>query len=85
VAAAPSALDDARNLVKERRFEEAQAAFEALTQKDPKDPAAWKGLGDAYAGSNLKLEAMESYRKSLDLNPGDEELKAWFEKYYRPK
>ncbi len=41
-------------------------------------PSSWNGydsLGEAYMKAGQKQLAIESYKKSLELNPGDDEAK----------
>lgn len=56
------------------RGEERQALdfFKAATEKDPRDPTAWSGLGSCYAGLNDTEEAVAAYRRAIAADPDNE-------------
>ncbi len=43
--------------------------FEANVKKNPTDPNAWDSLGEGYFNNGQKEKAIESFKKSLSLNP----------------
>lgn len=48
-----------------------ERALSALTQATPLDPAAWKSLGDASAGSRQYQHALAAYTRALAIEPED--------------
>jgi tetratricopeptide (TPR) repeat protein len=44
-------------------------AYKQATLLDPQNPAAWGGLGNAYAVANYQDKAAEAYARALSLNP----------------
>ncbi len=45
--------------------------FEANAKKNPSDPNVWDSLGEGYMNNGQKEKAIESFRKSLSMNPPD--------------
>ena len=43
--------------------------FEANVEKNPTDPNAWDSLGEGYFNNGQKEKAINSFKKSLSLNP----------------
>lgn len=43
--------------------------FEANARKNPSDPNVWDSLGEGYFTNGQKEKAIESFKKSLSLNP----------------
>ena len=43
--------------------------FEANVKKNPTDPNAWDSLGEGYFNNGQKDKAIESFKKSLSINP----------------
>lgn len=56
--------------LKINRPDDAAKAFEAIVKIDGKDAEAYNLLGLAYRGCGRKAEAMDAWRKSLSINPG---------------
>ena len=46
--------------------------FKEATEKDPKNPMAWYGLGFCYAGLNNQQDAIKAYKQAIKMNPDDE-------------
>jgi len=55
--------------IREGRLDMAIDTIKQAIKLDPKNPFFYKGLGTAYAGKQKWSEAIEAYRKALDLNP----------------
>jgi len=55
--------------IREGRYDLAIDTIKQAIKSDPKNAFFWKGLGTAYAASRKWTEAIESYRKALELNP----------------
>jgi tetratricopeptide (TPR) repeat protein len=45
--------------------------FKRATEEDPRDPAAWSGLGSCYAGLENADEAITAYRQAIEADPRD--------------
>ena len=48
---------------------EAVEIFEANAKKHPTDPNVWDSLGEGYFNNGQKEKAIESFKKSLSMNP----------------
>ena len=46
--------------------------FKEATEKDPKNPMAWYGLGFCHAGLNNQKDAIKAYKQAIKMNPNDE-------------
>lgn len=51
------------------QFDEAAIAFRECVSKDPKRPAIWANLGNAYLKLGKHENALESYNKAIELAP----------------
>jgi predicted Zn-dependent protease len=76
-------LASAQALLNARKDDDAEAAFKALLTQDPRNAAAWEGLGDSYADRSMKVEAADAYGKALAINADNKRLKAWMESNVR--
>jgi hypothetical protein len=56
-------------LLAQNKFDQAIDALKLNTQKHPESANAWDSLGEAYALSGNKKDAIASFKKSLSLNP----------------
>jgi hypothetical protein len=56
-------------LIREARIKEAVAVMKMMTEAFPESSNAWDSLGEAYRFDGDKENAIESYTKSLELNP----------------
>ena len=45
--------------------------LETRASQDPDDEAIWRELGNAYFDSDQYLEAIDAYRRSLEIDPGN--------------
>lgn len=59
----------------QRDFDNAIRAGKQAVMLNPKHALAWTRLGSAYFASGDKLEAAEAYRKALDLQPNNDQLR----------
>ncbi len=50
---------------------EAIAAYEALTEADPKNSEGWLSLGDMYAGAGELEKSEQAYQRVVELEPAD--------------
>ena len=53
------------------KTDKAVMVFEANVKKHPEDPNVWDSLGEGYMMNGQKDKAIESFRKSLSMNPPD--------------
>jgi tetratricopeptide (TPR) repeat protein len=56
-------------LLSAKRTKEAILVFETNARRHPESANAFDSLGEAYAKANDKEDAIETYRRSLQLNP----------------
>jgi tetratricopeptide (TPR) repeat protein len=71
-----AAVDEwANDLMEENHLPEATDLFKLNVQVFPGSWNAYDSLGEAYMKAGQKQLAIESYKKSLELNPGDDEAK----------
>jgi TonB family protein len=54
-----------------RDYEGAKRAFLEATQRDPKSPIAWNGLGRVYAALRDYDHAEEAFKRQIEVNPQD--------------
>lgn len=66
-------FDDALDLMREKRHDEAATALEALTQAYPDLTGPYLNLGIAYLRLQRAAEAEASIRKALEINPENAE------------
>jgi tetratricopeptide (TPR) repeat protein len=60
---------DLASLLMRDKIMEAIAAYEKVVQLDPKNAAAWGGLGSAYGLAMYPDKSAEAYAKSIELEP----------------
>ncbi len=60
-----------RKLLEEGNFEDALAFFEQALLQNPTDPDLWNGKGIALRSLGRYNEAIESFNKSLEIDPRD--------------
>ncbi len=60
-----------------RRYPEAADALEQAVALAPRDADAWAYLGRAREMTGRRDEAMEAYRRALDLDPGNRQAARW--------
>jgi Flp pilus assembly protein TadD len=63
-------------LLQENRLESAVYVFETNVRLYPDSWNAWDSLGEILGKAGQKERAIKSYRKSLELNPGNKNGKA---------
>ncbi|MES2390819.1 MAG: serine hydrolase [Acidobacteriota bacterium] len=63
-----------------KRTDDAIAVLSENTEDYPQSWNAWDSLAEAYMDNGEKQRAIEDYRKSLDLNPANENGKAMLKK-----
>ncbi len=56
---------------RETSLKEQLAAVEAMAKKRPNDPGAWTQLGNAYFGVERYQDAVNAYKKALEISPND--------------
>jgi tetratricopeptide (TPR) repeat protein len=64
------------DLIQEKRLKEAIDIFKLNSFAFPKLSIAFEGLGEAYLEAGDKQSAIENYKKSLLLNPENEDARA---------
>ena len=67
------------------RFEQAVGVMRLNVELHPDSWNAWDSLAEAYMDYGQKELAIESYKKSLELNPGNENAKSMLKKLLVPK
>jgi tetratricopeptide (TPR) repeat protein/transglutaminase-like putative cysteine protease len=55
-----------------QNYSAAVESFKRATELEPKNKAAWRGLGAAYLQLQKKTPAIDSFNKLLEINPYDE-------------
>ncbi len=60
---------DALALEQQGRFAEAASAWRAVTERDPRDAAAYASLGVVLSKEHKYTEAAQAYKRALALNP----------------
>jgi cellulose synthase operon protein C len=65
----PALLAEARQAATEQRYALALDTTAAVLSKDPADPEAWALKGDILQAMGTAPEAIEAYRKSVEINP----------------
>src|SRR4029077_1382071 len=60
---------EAQSLEKAGKLVEAAAAWRRVTQRDPRNAAAWASLGLVHSRLQEYSEAAGAYQKALSLNP----------------
>ncbi|MEP7254576.1 MAG: tetratricopeptide repeat protein [Ferruginibacter sp.] len=68
------------NLIEQHKLNEAITAFELNTKEYPESFNVWDSLGEAYVLAGNKEEAIKSYKKVIELNPGSVSAKQAVEK-----
>jgi tetratricopeptide (TPR) repeat protein len=69
----PPQFAEAQKLAGEGKYDEAIAALEALSEKNPTPRGLWRELGTAYYKKADYLKAVESLKKALSEDPKDNE------------
>jgi tetratricopeptide (TPR) repeat protein len=64
-------------LYKAGQYQKAVTYFLKAIKANPKDWKSYEDLGSAYEKLNDPVDALIAYRKSLRLNPGDGNLRAY--------
>ena len=59
------------------QYNEAAPYFEYCAQMNANNASVFQYLGGTYYALGMTAEAVEAYRKALELDPSNEELKAW--------
>jgi len=68
-------------MMKEKRIREALERFLKAVEADTRNPRAYKLAGDCYLLLGGKDQAAAAYRKSLEWNPQDSNLRNWLNTY----
>ena len=59
-------------LVRKKDYKGAIRVFSLNTEAYPKSGNTWDSLGEAYMDSGDRADAIADYRKSLSINPGNQ-------------
>ena len=62
-------LAEVRDLEKAGNYDQAVTIMQEATTTDPTKDLLWAYLGDAYTGAKKYPEAVDAYKKSLDIKP----------------
>ncbi len=68
------------NFMLEGMARDAQESYQKAVGLDPSNAGAWKGLGTACYTLGEKDQAAQAWKKALDLDPADKDLKALLER-----
>jgi Flp pilus assembly protein TadD len=63
-------------LLKQKRYERAIALFRLNVADHPRSGNAYDSLGEAYLLAGRQDAAVQQYRKSLELDPGNENARS---------
>jgi tetratricopeptide (TPR) repeat protein len=66
-------------LLQYNKVNEAIEVFDFMVEEFPLSAKAWDSRGEAYMKAGNKELAIENYKKSLELNPGNENAKKMLE------
>ncbi|MBI4160402.1 MAG: tetratricopeptide repeat protein [Candidatus Yanofskybacteria bacterium] len=78
-----TALETKSDLVvidKAKALKEEEQALIIEIAKNPNDPELYKELGKIYIKTGEMIDAVESFKKALELDPGDDGIRAKLEK-----
>ncbi len=64
-------------MLAQRQYDKAIQYFSGAAKEDPRNAAAYKGLGFAYAYKGDRAKAAQYLQYSLQLNPNDAQLRAY--------
>ncbi len=67
-------------LLQKKDFKGAIRVFSLNTEAYPKSGNTWDSLGEAYMDSGDRADAIADYRKSLSINPGNQNAREMLEK-----
>jgi len=67
-------------MLNKKKFSDALAVFQLNTEKYPKSANVWDSLGEAWAKKGDAPKAIKCYKKSLQLNPKNENARKMLEK-----
>lgn len=62
-------------LLAEKRVQDAIAVFEVNARTHPNSPNAYDSLGDGYMAAKDRQNALRAYKRSVELNPGNDNAK----------
>lgn len=79
-SAVPESIVEADGSDKKKDWKEEEQRLIIEIAKEPKNAELYKKLGDVYIKMKENQDALESFKKSLELNPGDDEAKSKLEK-----
>jgi superkiller protein 3 len=77
-----SELRRAQELERAEHFEQAIPIYLEVLKREPKNLEANLGLGRAYYHSGQHAEAVDSFERALQLQPGNPEIAEWLGKSY---
>jgi tetratricopeptide (TPR) repeat protein len=75
----PVTAEGAAALLKAGRNDDAEAAYRALLDANPRNSDDWEGLGDSYRARMMKVEAADCYKKALKYDATKTRLKDWLD------
>ncbi len=67
--AALALVRDAETAIEKKDYQTAESKLKQAAAADPTDYRAWFDLGFVYSSTDRRTQAIESYRKSVDLKP----------------
>jgi hypothetical protein len=72
---------DGAKLEKEGKYQEAQKAYADAIRKNPQDAGSWWAMGNLYREFHQKTYAVQCFEQVAKLQPGNQKLTDWLEKY----
>lgn len=67
-------FDQGIALMQQKQYDQAITEFQAAEEIDPKQPAVWANLGQAYGGANQPDKGIEAYQKAIELEQDPQQL-----------
>ncbi len=72
---------EGKQLEQEGKYQEAAQRYRQVLQQNSQDVSAWKALGSLYFRSHQKEAAVKCFEEVLKLEPDNQKLADWLEKY----
>lgn len=73
-------IAEVTNLIQKKSYPEAESKLRIVSEKYPNVAVIWDLLGNIYYLQKNSVKALESYRKSMELNPNNPETARLIEK-----
>ncbi|HEY5039124.1 MAG TPA: PorV/PorQ family protein [bacterium] len=80
-ATATDLIAEGQDLLKDKRYKDALERFLKALESDSRSAQAYHLAGDCYLTLGSKDQAIAAYRKAVEFNPADTDLKSWLRQY----